>query len=554
MVFNNKMDMAAELELTQNQLQMSEMRNRHLQTQLDRSPNKSIVDDSPSARRVQKLERENDRLHDMLDDSAMKVSALEQSLRAGDLSLKEVRTKSHEELFDLINSQEGSRRNLLQVHNVTVNELSDAKVAFDELKQSKAALEVEARDARSEVEELRYEREQEEASRNQLLQEFSDLQEKLDDETSKLLDAQSSLNLYKTRADEYYNKLEQAEIAVMRASRAEQFAKNQGREAEDQFAGIAAERQQMEGLVEDLQRQVQGYEERVEDMAADLQAATQAKKRLQHELEDYRNQRAMDIEDKETSMEQTRKKYQNEFAILGGELELEREAANAVRGDNSRLRDELEELRAKWDDELLNSSTWAKEKARLEMTLENLAGSRDDANAAHTEAQNKVVSLLSQVRELRTSLEDTAAERDNVISEKKGLEARYSEAKSRLDELSRSESPAMRNAALTDKEILQLKANVAQKEDIASAAVDKMRRSEALVQEIQREIAAEREKNVELHKEKAGLDKTMKDLQLRLVDLETKGYSSASQDVRFLHGRVQEVSQLKHNTMSNTSN
>jgi hypothetical protein len=25
------------------------------------------------------------------------------------------------------------------------------------------------------------------------------------------------------------------------------------------------------------------------------------------------------------------------------------------------------------------------------------------------------------------------------------------------------------------------------------------------------------------------------------VDLETKGYSSASQDVRFLHGRVQEV-------------
>lgn len=542
-VFNNKMDLVAELELTQNQLQMSEMRNRHLQTQLDRSPTKSVVDDSPSARRVQKLERENGRLHDMLDDSAMKVSALEQSLRSGDLSLKEVRTKSHEELFDLINSQEDTRRSLLQVHNVTVSDLSNAKIAFDELKHSKAALEVEARDARSELEELRYEREQDEASRQQLLQEFSDLQLKLDDESSKLLDAQSSLNLYKTRADEYYNKLEQAEIAVMRASRAEQFAKNQGREAEDQFAGIAAERQQMESMVEDLQRQVQGYEERVEDIAADLQAATQAKKRLQHELEDYRNQRAMDIEDKETSMEQTRKKYQNELATLGGELELEREAANSVRSDNSHLRDELEDLRAKWDDELLNSSTWAKEKARLEMTLENLAGSRDEANAAHTEAQNKVVSLLSQVRELRSSLDDMAAERDTLLSDKKGLETRLGEAKGRLDELSRSGSPAMRNAASTDKEILQLKANIAQKEDIAAAAVDKMRRSEAFVQEVQREIAAEREKNVELHKERAGLDKTTKELQLRLVDLETKGYSSASQDVRFLHGRVQEVSE-----------
>jgi myosin protein heavy chain len=541
-IFNNRMDVAAELELTQNQLQIAEMRNRHLQTQLDRSPTKTMQDDSPSARRVQKLERENFRLHDMLDDSAKKVSALEQSLQSGDLSLKEVRTKSHEELFDLIKSQEDSRRSLLQAHNATVNELSDAKVTFDGLKQAKAALEVETRDARSELEELKYEREQEEASRQQLLQEFSDLQMKLDDETSKLLDSQSSLNLYKSRADEYYNKLEQAEIAVLRASRAEQFAKTQGREAEDQFVSIAAERQQMEGLVEDLQRQVQGYEERVEDIAADLEAATQAKKRLQHELEDYRNQRAIDVEDKETTMEQTRKKYQSELSTLGGELELEREAANAVRSDNSRLRDELEELRAKWDDELLNSSTWAKEKARLEMTLENLSQSRDEASSAHNEAQNKVVSLLSQVRELRTSLEDAVAERDNLTSEKKGLETRLNETKGRLDELARSESPSTRNAARTDKELLQLRADLAQKEDIAVAAVDKMRRSEALVQEIQQAIASEREKNVDMHKERAALDKTVKDLQLRLVDLETKGYSSASQDVRFLHGRVQEVS------------
>ena len=28
--------------------------------------------------------------------------------------------------------------------------------------------------------------------------------------------------------------------------------------------------------------------------------------------------------------------------------------------ENSRLREELEDLRSKWDDEVLNSSTWAK--------------------------------------------------------------------------------------------------------------------------------------------------------------------------------------------------
>ncbi|KAK5013567.1 class II myosin [Cryomyces antarcticus] len=66
-----------------------------------------------------------------------------------------------------------------------------------------------------------------------------------------------------------------------------------------------------------------------------------------------------------------------------------------------------------------------------------------------------------------------------------------------------------------------------------------MRRAEALAQELQKDIVAERESSVQLHKEKAALERSMKDLQLRLIDLETKGYSSASHDVRFLHGRIQ---------------
>ena len=91
-------------------------------------------------------------------------------------------------------------------------------------------------------------------------------------------------------------------------------------------------------------------------------------------------------------------------------------------------------------------------------------------------------------------------------------------------------------------ELLELKSGLAQQEDIAAPAVGKMRRAEALAQESQKDIIAEREANVQLHKEKGLIGKNLKDLQLRLVDLETKGYSgSAGKDVRFLHGRIQEV-------------
>lgn len=546
--YNKRMDMAAELEMVQTQLQMTEMQNRHLQSQLDRSTpvNDAWLEDSPSVRRVQKLERENNRLHDKLDDSAKKVSALERAIHSGELSLRDVQAKTHEELYDLINSQENSRKSLLQVHNSTVAELAEARTHFDSIKHAKASLEVELRDAKSELQELSLASEHEAAGRSQLLQEFSDLQIRLDAETSKLVDVTSSLNLYKGRADEYFGKLEQAEIAVLKASRAEQFAKAQGREAEETCAAIMAERKQMDAMLEDMQRQNQHYEEKVEDMAADLDGALQAKKRLQHELEDYRSQRAMDIEDKETSMEQTRKKYQAELSTLTNELDIERENVIHVRSENTRMREELEDLRSKWDDEVLNSSTWAKEKSRLEMTLQDLASSRVEAVNAHNEAQSKMVSLLSQVRNLRTSVDDIAAERDMLQKEKRGLEARLAEAGERLEELARSESPSMRNAAGMDRELLQLKSSLAQQEDVAAAAVGKMRRAEALVTEMQKDVVAERENNVALHKDKASLEKSVKDLQLRLVDLETKGYSSASQDVRFLHKRIQEVRPLHH--------
>ncbi|KAK3371877.1 P-loop containing nucleoside triphosphate hydrolase protein [Podospora didyma] len=527
--FNNRMDLKTEVEELQNQLQLAQIQNRHLQSQIERStPTPDYPDQSPSLRRVQKLEKANSRLHDMLDDSAKKVSALEKALRTGELSLRDIQTRSHEEILDFLNSQEESRRSLLHSHK-------------DTLRHDRAKLEVDLRDAKSDLQEMSHARDQEAANRNQLLQEFADLQIRLDAETSKLVDVTANLSLYKSRADEYFSKLEQAEIAVLKASRAEQFAKAQAKEAEQSCAEMMSERKRLDSTIEDLQHQNQRLEEKIEDMSTDLDAATQAKKRLQHELEDYRDQRANDIEDKESNMEQMRKKYQAEFATLTKELDLAREEKLFKQSEISRLRDELDELRSKWDDEVLNSSTWSKEKSRLEATLSDVVASRDEAVNAHNDAQGKIVSLLSQVRALRSSVDEVTSERDNLLREKRSIESRLEEAKAGLEELANSESAPLRNAANFDREILELKSGLAQQEDIAAAAVEKMRRAEALVSEIQRDIMAERESSAELQKQKVALEKSLNEVQLKLIDLETKGYSTASHDIKFLHKRIQEL-------------
>ncbi|KAL2150237.1 hypothetical protein VTH82DRAFT_7913 [Thermothelomyces myriococcoides] len=543
--FNNRMDLKAEVEELQNKLQIAQMQNRHLQSQLERAVSASEVQLDDSSR-VRKLEQANGRLHELLDESAKKVSALEKALHSGELTLRDIQTKSHEEILELLHSQEESRRALLHSHNDAIAELTDVKGQLERLRHDRAKLEVDYRDTKSDLQEMSLAREQEAASRVQLLQEYADLQIRLDAESSKLADVTASLNLYKSRADEYFSKLEQAELAVLKASRAEQFAKSQAKEAEESCAEMMAERKRLEDTIEDLQQQTQRLEERLEDMSTDLESALQAKKRLQHELEDYRNQRANDIEDKESSMEQLRKKYQAEFATLTKELDLAREEKLFKQAEITRLREELDDLRSKWDDEVLNSSTWSKEKARLQTTLADVVASRDEAVAAHNEAQSKIVSLLSQVRSLRSTVDEITAERDNLIREKRSIESRLEEAKAGLEELSKSESPSLRNAASVDKEILELRAGLAQQEDIAAAAVEKMRRAESLVSEIQKDIVAEREASAELLKQKAALEKSLNEAQLKLIDLETKGYSAASHDIKFLHKRIQELeSQLE---------
>ena len=251
-------------------------------------------------------------------------------------------------------------------------------------------------------------------------------------------------------------------------------------------------------------------------------------------------------------MEQTRKKYQEEFSALTNELQIERENVINVREENTRIREELEELRSKCHNELLNSSAWAKEKLRLEVTLKDLSSSREEAVNAHNAGQAKITSLLSQVRNLRTSMDHVAAERDILQNEKRVLETRLTEAGERIEELTRGDSPSRPNHAGMGSEVLDLKSRLAQQEDVAIAAVDKMRRAEALASDIQKEIATERESNAILHKEKAALEKTVKDLHGRVVDLETKGYSSVSQDVKFLNGRVQEVLFLRTPSLLST--
>ena len=61
---------------------------------------------------------------------------------------------------------------MLKIHNEAMAEFGEVKALSEKLKRAKATLEVDIRDARSETQELQAAKDQDAASRNQLLQEF----------------------------------------------------------------------------------------------------------------------------------------------------------------------------------------------------------------------------------------------------------------------------------------------------------------------------------------------------------------------------------------------
>ena len=98
------------------------------------------------------------------------------------------------------------------------------------------------------------------------------------------------------------------------------------------------------------------------------------------------------------------------------------------------------------------------------------------------------------------SLEQAEELRANLLREKLQLE-------NKLQNLSESgifshDTNPERHPGLLEKKIVDLKSELAEKQDAAAAAMEKMRRAEMIATDAQKEIATERQSTVQLHKEK----------------------------------------------------
>ncbi|THH01623.1 hypothetical protein EW026_g1099 [Hermanssonia centrifuga] len=471
-----------------------------------------------------RLAKENNRLAELLEDEAEARRATEAA------QLQDVQTMWSKFQSTLLEERESyarleeSRKALFAQQRAANVESEDQRRQVQELSQAKKQLQSEIADLKDRLEMEIIAKNDETGAKRQLQMRLQELE--ITSSTSSTIhsELQEAVETYKTKTESYLRRLEEAEIAKAKAVRAEAFARRALADAEKTQAEVIAERQAIEERLSATEERMHDLEAKLEEEGRESSGLDILRQRLTEEMEDERKQHQQDLAERDFTADQTRKKYQTELAQLTEEMQSQRDTMSRIREENRKIRSEYDELQLRFDDEVYNGGAWKKEKERMETKIQDLIKAYESSTAAQSEQQSQIVALHSQVRELRGVLNDAEADRALLQKARRALQAE-------LESIKMDSVDASKIAGDTELQRLRLQKQdleraVEEQEDRVGMAFGRMKKAETYATECQVELGKVRVENSELDKLNANLERQIKELNVRIVDLETKSLNS----------------------------
>lgn len=169
-----------------------------------------------------------------------------------------------------------------------------------------------------------------------------------------------------------------------------------------------------------------------------------------------------------------------------------------IREENRKLRSDFDELQLRYDDEVYSGGAWKKEKERLETKILDVTKAYESSTAAQNEQQSQIVALHSQVRELRSVLNDAETDRALLQKARRALQAELESIK--LDNVDASKIVGDTELQRLKLEKQDLERSLEEQGDRVSMAFDRMKKAESYATECQVELGKVRVENSELDK------------------------------------------------------
>jgi myosin heavy chain 9/10/11/14 len=180
------------------------------------------------------------------------------------------------------------------------------------------------------------------------------------------------------------------------------------------------------------------------------------------------------------------------------ELQSQRETISKLREELRKSRSNNDELSLRYDDEVYNGAAWKKERERLETKISDISRAYDSSIAAQAEQQSQIVALHSQVRELRSVLNDAEADRALLQKARRGLQAELEAIK--MDTVDATKMTSDRELQTLYLKNQDLERALEERADRVEMAYERMKKAELYAQECQMELGNVRVENSELDK------------------------------------------------------
>ncbi|KAI0954365.1 hypothetical protein AcV7_007621 [Taiwanofungus camphoratus] len=501
-----------------------------------------------------RLARENSRLAELLEDEAEARRAAEAAQMSGIQAMWDKFQVTITEERESYSRLEESRKALVVQQRAAQVELEDQRRQLQELSLAKKQMQSEIIDLKDRLEVEMVAKNEEIGAKRQLQMRLQELEITSSASATVHSELQEAVETYKMKTETYLKRMEEAEIARAKAARAETLARRALADAEKAHADAVAERDSSEERLKIAEERVRDLEAKLDEEGRESSDLEVLRQRLAEEMGDERKQHQQDLAERDFTADQTRKKYQAELAQLSEELQSQRDTMSRLREENRKARSDHDELQLRYDDEVYNGGSWKKDKERLETKIQDLTKAYGSSTAAQAEQQSQIVSLHSQVRELRSVLNDAEADRTLLQKARRALQAELEAIKLDSVDATRMSSDTELQKLRLEKQ--DLERSLEEHEDRVTMASERMKKAEGYANECQVELGKIRVENSELDKLNANLEKQIKELNVRIVDLETRSLNSprpASTTSRRLESRIEELTNQLNQTSKDSS-
>ncbi|KDR70292.1 hypothetical protein GALMADRAFT_128012 [Galerina marginata CBS 339.88] len=534
-----------QLQLLEIQMAASERVRRHLEAsvrdltaQLDNSDGSKHFLEQYKAR----LLKENARLSELLKEEAEARRTAEGARIDGVQAVWAKFQKTITEERDNYARLEESRKALLVQQRTTQGEMEAQRTQLRDLTDSKSQLQKDFNSLKEHHEILKMDAAN---AKKQLQKRVQDEQVAHSSSSAAQAELKTVIEALQANEQALQGRYETAEMERVKAVSAEHQILRSLAEAEK---SLAKSSEKYKKALKTSERRIQALETELAKEGRESSETTLIRQRLAEELDDEREQHRKDLEERDFTIDQTRKKYQGMYTIspMCEKLQSQRDGLSRLREENRKLRSDYDALQLRYDDEAYNSGGWVKEKERMETKISDIERAYEAATGAQAEQQSQIVALHSQVRELRGVLDEAESDRALLQKARRALQAELETIK--LDHVDPSKMTSDHEFQRLQLKKQDLERSLEEQEDRVTNANERVRKAETFASECQIELGKVRVENSQLDKLNASffanLEKQIKELNVHIVDLETKSYASSPRSVpgsRRIDSRIEEL-------------